>query len=331
MMHLTIFNKYLVLLLIIVISFGCEKEKPTVVISDVILFQEYPSQASITAIVEDDGGKNVTQRGIVINKTGSPTIDNYLDYIIYGDGIGKFSCLINSLEQKTEYYVRAYAINSIGTGYSGEYNFTTYKYDIKNPCEETATVTDYDGHVYKTVRIGDQCWMAENLRSIHYSDGESITGDYSVNHNKDTVYGKLYNWHAVMYDDTIKTLDTIGVQGICPDGWHLPSTYEMQELFRYFGDDAGAYLKEIGTKHWKAPNEGANNMSGFTALPAGYMDNNYDNHAIGEEAVFWTWNGNYYHDYFSTYILRYNSKKVIRDQVSRKSYYALSVRCIKDK
>ena len=110
-----------------------------------------------------------------------------------------------------------------------------------------------DNHRYKTVTIGIQVWMAENLN--YDSEGGSWT--YENNSASATVYGRLYS--------------LITAKVICPDGWHLPDNEEWSIMVNYLGGDsiAGGKMKETGTKHWKSPNVGATNESGFTALPSG--------------------------------------------------------------
>jgi len=148
------------------------------------------------------------------------------------------------------------------------------------------TITDQNGNVYKTVKIGNQWWMAENLKTTKYNDGTSIpvtdptwkkqtiparwyglkTPAYCWYKNDSStygsVYGALYNWYAV---NTGK---------LCPTGWHVPSDAEWTALIDYLGGKsvAGYKLKETGTKHWRRPNTGATNESGFTALPGGARD-----------------------------------------------------------
>jgi uncharacterized protein (TIGR02145 family) len=159
------------------------------------------------------------------------------------------------------------------------------------PPPETITVTDYDGNEYKTVQIGTQLWMAENLKSTHFSDGtpipivsDSAAWDALTNndmayswYNDDSAayaetYGALYTWAAAMKGEPGSSNDPSGVRGICPDGWHLPSKAEWMTLIDFLGGDsiAGGPMKEPGTEHWLAPNVGATNESGFTGLPAGY-------------------------------------------------------------
>ena len=140
-------------------------------------------------------------------------------------------------------------------------------------------VTDIDGNTYSSVLIGNQEWMGENLKTTKYANGSSIPnitsnsswqtltsgawcywGNSSAN-NAD--YGKLYNWYVV--SDS---------QNVCPANWHVPSQAEASTMINYLGGIgvAGGKIKEIGTTHWKTPNMGATNTSGFTALPGGYRD-----------------------------------------------------------
>ena len=118
------------------------------------------------------------------------------------------------------------------------------------------TVTDIDGNVYETVQIGDQLWMAENLKTTHYRNGASIpyvennwgsntAGAYTFFDNLQSnanIYGNLYNGYAV-YDD----------RGICPESWHVPTEDEFVELSSFLGDNAGGKLKEEGLEHWNSP------------------------------------------------------------------------------
>jgi uncharacterized protein (TIGR02145 family) len=208
------------------------------------------------------------------------------------------------------------------------------------------TVTDYDGNTYFTVKIGDQCWMAQNLKVTHYRNGDpipNVTGDTEwSNHstgayceydndpaNVDT-YGRLYNWYAV--DDS---------RNIAPEGWHVPTDAELKQLEMYLGmsqaeadgtgwrgTDEGGKLKEAGTTHWLAPNTGATNESGFTALPGGlrYFDGLFTN--LGNYAYFWS------STEFSGDFAWYRNLDYYGSQVGRYYYfdkhYGFSVRCVRD-
>ena len=159
-------------------------------------------------------------------------------------------------------------------------------------------VTDIDGNVYQTVEIGDQVWMAENLKVTQYRDGTAIptghsnsewdnlydteTGAYAVYDNNESnadTYGYLYNWYAV--NDS---------RNIAPDGWHVPTDDEWQILVDYLGGSsvAGGKMKETGTEHWNSPNTGATNESGFTALPGGYRYSGGNYGYVGYDGYFWS-------------------------------------------
>jgi len=160
--------------------------------------------------------------------------------------------------------------------------------------QTTGTVTDYDSNVYKTVKIGDQWWMAENLKVTHYRNGDPIpnvtdatewnaltTGaycNYDNNSSNAEIYGRLYNWYAVTDSN------------IAPEGWHVPSDAEWETLVNYLGGGsvAGGKLKETGTTHWNSPNEGATNESGFAALPGGYRYVNGYFYYLGDFAHVWS-------------------------------------------
>jgi len=148
------------------------------------------------------------------------------------------------------------------------------------------TVTDVDGNIYNTVEIGTQTWLKEDLKVLHYPDSSEITEVWSYNDDDSlaNIYGRLYTWDAAMNYSTQE-----GAQGICPNGWHIPTDEEWTVLGSYLGGDnvAGGKLKEEGTTHWHSPNTGATNESDFTALPAGeYDDTHYQ--LLHEYNVLWS-------------------------------------------
>ncbi|PLW96399.1 MAG: hypothetical protein C0593_11705 [Marinilabiliales bacterium] len=158
------------------------------------------------------------------------------------------------------------------------------------PCPGIPTVSDFDGNIYHTVLIGEQCWMRENLKVTHYPNGDNIPyvpdqTDWTAlddtntedaycffENNPDNPYGALYSFAAVIADNWER--DNGEGQGVCPDGWHVATNEEWATLVEYLGGEtiAGGKLKEDGTTHWTSPNEGATNESGFTALPGGNID-----------------------------------------------------------
>lgn len=166
------------------------------------------------------------------------------------------------------------------------------------PCPGSPTVTDYDGNIYNTVKIGEQCWMKENLRTKHYSDGTEIpigtsksfdvAYRYCLNNDTNNVskYGYLYNWAAVMHGASSSSSNPSGVQGICPSGWHVPSDAEWTQFANYVGsvpaykceNNSNSIAKALAmTETWNSYGSGqcmmgkylnTNNATGFSALPA---------------------------------------------------------------
>lgn len=187
-------------------------------------------------------------------------------------------------------------------------------------------VTDIDGNIYDAVQIGNQVWMAENLRTTRYADGTTIpfgnTDSYtepyryapglnqSNEENMGNVarYGYLYNWPAVMHGASSSEDNPSGVQGICPDGWHVPSDAEWTELTNYMktqpnymaSGNADRLAKALAaTWGWNSSSETdtpgnnptTNNATGFSALPAGGYKSNYGNQGyyyFGTQANFWS-------------------------------------------
>jgi uncharacterized protein (TIGR02145 family) len=157
------------------------------------------------------------------------------------------------------------------------------------------TMTDQESNTYKTIRIGDQVWMAENLRTTIYSDGTpipNVTDDQKFhflstgafcNYNNDPengkTYGRLYNWHAVGSSHKL-----------APEGWHVPTEKDWEQLAKYLGGEkvAGGKLKETGTTHWNAQNIGATNTFGFNALPGGTRAEDGEFSFLGTTGYWWS-------------------------------------------
>jgi len=218
--------------------------------------------------VTADGGATVTARGVCWNTSSNPTLSN--SYTTDGSGTGSYVSNLTGLTANTLYYVRAYATNSVGTAYGNELTFTT----LASPWQCGDQIT-YSGQVYNTVLIGTQCWMKENLNvgtMISGSQDQTNNGIiekycYENNPANCNEYGGLYQW-----DEMMQYVTTPGVQGICPNGWHVPTDGEWTTLSNYLGGEsvAGGKMKEAGYSHWAYPNTGATNSSGFTGLPSGW-------------------------------------------------------------
>jgi uncharacterized protein (TIGR02145 family) len=200
------------------------------------------------------------------------------------------------------------------------------------------TMTDVrDNQTYATVPIGDQCWMAEDLNIGTMVEGttemtnNSIIEKYCYSNNTANcdVYGGLYQW-----DEMMQYFITPGVQGLCPANWHLPSDSEWTGLTDFLGGEsiAGGSMKttgtiEAGTGLWFAPNTGATNSSGFTALPGGARYYNSEFSYQGILAHYWSsTDAGGFTAWFREMI--YNSATTARYDYSK--VYGFSVRCVKD-
>ena len=283
--------------------------------------------------ITSDGGGTITARGVCWSTSTNPTTAS--TKTTDGTGSGNFISNLTGLTANTTYYVRAYAANSIETGYGSVISFKTSISSgdngiIFNPNLTYSTVTDIDGNVYKTIQIGTQIWMAENLKTTKYRNGDPIsnvtvdaawtaldTGTYCW-YNNDAItykatYGAIYNWYTV--NDS---------RNIAPTGWHVPSHAEWTTLTTYLGGEsvAGGMLTETGTSHWSSPNLNATNSSGFTALPSGSRGNNGSFYDVGGwwSSTEFTWSDAWYRYLGGGYMYKDGTNKGD----------GLSVRCLKD-
>ncbi|MCX6270025.1 MAG: hypothetical protein NTU44_02195 [Bacteroidetes bacterium] len=311
------------------VIFVCKKDSsndsPTVTVPTVtttavnsITQTEAKSGGSITA----DGGATVTARGICWNTSSSPTISN--NKTSNGSGTGDFTGSLTGLTPNTKYYVRAYATNSAGTGYGNEQSFTT------SPLE---TVTDIDGNVYHVIKIGNQKWMVENLKTTHYRNGDpipNVTGSqwntlttgaccaYNDNPSNTATYGLLYNFYAATDS-----------RNIAPTGWHIPTNEELDTITEYLGGwlECGNKMKEAGTAHWMAPNQGATNASGLTALPGG---RNYDTGFEKLHETSYWWSSSQPYGYGFAWMLNYDLSSFMGFGMAGDETWGCSIRLIKD-
>lgn len=257
------------LAIMVLILNGCKKatlpEVTTADISTITL-----NTASSGGEITSDGGEDIIAKGVCWNTTGEPTVAD--SKTIDGKGTATFTSNISGLTKGTAYYIRAYATNGVGTAYGEERIFST-------------KIDDVDGNQYKTIVIGTQLWMAENLKTTKYNDNSQIplvtsntawttltTHAYCWANNNETLYkplyGAFYNWYAV------------GPGKLCPTGWHVPTDDDFKTLevalgmtqaqagaTEWRGSDQGKQMKNL--TGWNTGENGTN-TSGFSALPAGY-------------------------------------------------------------
>jgi len=314
--------------------------KPTVTTSSAQSVQE--TSAIVGGNVSDNGGATVTERGVLYGTSSEP--QNSGTKVVIGSGTGPFSTTLTGLLEGITYYFISYATNIAGTSYGTTKSFTT---------KAVSAVTDYDGNIYQTIVIGSQIWMAENLKVTHYADGtiipyiENDTNwealDYSdkayCNSTDVNTYGRFYTWAGAMNGSTSSDANPSGVQGVCPNGWHLPSDAEWKQLEIYLGlsqaeandtiwrgTDEGDKLKEAGYSHWEYPNTGTNE-SGFSALAGGCRGYKGTFINLGWYAHFWT--ATEFDDSHAWIrVLKYDHKDICRDNARMK--YGFSIRCVKD-
>ena len=200
--------------------------------------------------------------------------------------------------------------------------------------EEMDYITDpRDNEKYKTVKIGNQIWMAENLRTSRFNDGTPVPlvtdgvvwaelttpgycwYDNDVRENIG-IYGGLYNWYTVKSGK------------LCPKGWHVPTDNDWTMLTTFLGEDAaGNKLKETGTTHWNSPVTEANNVTGFSAIPGGSRNENGAFLKIGNFGYFWSSTGDSRTNAWYRLMI-YNTSFVSRGSLNKK--HGFSVRCLKD-
>ena len=299
----------------------------------IVTTTEVTSVTSTTAVaggnVTDAGGGSIIA-GVCWNTAPNPTpsINKTTD----GTAAGTFTSNITGLTDGVTYYYRAYATNSTGTTYGQEYQFIT-------------PVTDIDGNLYKTVKIGTQVWMAENLKVTKFTDNTEIdyvsdntawstqnSSAYCWYNNDENyfkpLYGALYNWYAV------------NSGSLCPDGWHVPTdeefgimelslgiTQAQVDALYWRGTDQGSKLKN--TTGWNSGENGTN-TSGFSALPSGYRYYS-DGSFYGQSSLGYWWSAST--TILDETIVWYRRLDGIENGIYRASTEkraGKSVRCVKD-
>jgi len=324
------------------ISYGNEitffTSKPIVITNDIINPTDSNAICGGNAIT--DGGHSITAKGVCWSTVTNPTINDSIT--LDGDSTGLFVSNLVGLNSNTQYYVRAYATNSMGTSYGPEKYFITHSI-----CGNE--MTDFrDNQTYSTVIIGDQCWMSENINSgtkinLAYvpSDNDTIE-KYCYNNtesNCDT-YGGLYAW-----DEMMQYTDNEGSKGVCPYGWHVPTDEEFKILegtvdsqfgvgdpewddYNGRGFDVGKRLKT--TAGWSS-NTGTD-YYGFSALPGGYSYKGGSFNQLGQTGYWWVStidydNGGYYKETYSRYI---HHDRDFVDRYANQSTNGFSVRCLRN-
>jgi len=306
--------------LVLILGSSCKKESlgiphlVTTIVSDITY-----SSASSGGDIISDGGSVINTRGVCWSTGLTSTISD--NKTTDGSGAGNYSSNITGLSAGTTYYLRAYATNNVGTAYGETISFTTLQ------VQDGLTVSDIDGNIYNTVTIGTQVWMAENLKTTKYRNGDPIpyisgetwhnltAGAYCIyDNNEDNrlTYGHLYNWYAANDD-----------RNICPEGWHLPTMEEWATL-----SETGLEVKESGTSHWMSPNLCKPNASGFNALPGGGC--HWDGSFNGLSEYGWWWTASEEDTERAWDTSMYYQNAGVSGWSNAEKYNGSSIRCIKD-
>lgn len=335
-------------------------EAPTVITSSVTDISSI--SAILSGKVMNDGGVNVTERGFCFGD--HPYIDITGPHFDCGNGIGTFSYELTGLESSTTYYVCAYAINEMGISYGNIISFTPLSFYCG-----TDSVLDHEQNVYHTVKIGSQCWLKENMRCttspstgtyiVHIKDNtyhSAYSGKRAYFPNNDSILamgpaGVLYNWCAAVdtFNTTYGELSAVSTapnvvfnghrQGICPEGWHIPTSDEYDELFVFINTDStnrcnntdGSIAKALASEEgWavsyssctpgNAPN--SNNSSDLSIYPS-----EFNSSGLGTRCNLICANQNGQNNTWGRSIS--NNYATVYGAINAKSY-GLTVRCLRD-
>jgi uncharacterized protein (TIGR02145 family) len=321
---------------------SCKKERKEKEILIIGPFSEI-TYHSAEIRVEALSFEHLLSAGICYGTASNPTYNDLKVKYDSGDFFA-YSLTLDELLSNTTYHIRAFAKKQESEEiiYGSDVKFTTLPIDtikIFNPDLTYGTVSDIDGNTYKTIQIGTQLWMAENLKVTKYRDGSSIQnikdkytwsvdtiGAYCTYDNNlyGATFGYLYNYYTVA-----------DKRNLCPIGWHVPTDSEWTILTTYLGGEifAGSKLKETGMTHWQSPNTDATNETGFTALPGGFLDGFYSYYGfngIGTLGVWWSSTMSSNLTSLTANLYYYDSGFIVGGYQSHLLYDGISVRCVKN-
>jgi uncharacterized protein (TIGR02145 family) len=290
------------------------------------------NSATIQCEVVFEGDESVVKRGVVWDTKDYPTLKKCLGRTNDGEGLGEYESHITGLSKQTLYFVRSYAISKIGTDYGSTLTFTT------SGIINGEGVTDIDGNTYRTVVIGKQEWMAENLRTTTLTDGTKL---FIATNSYDWAYSSYQTPTCCWYEDNqelygksyglIYKFNAVSSTKLCPTGWKVPSLEQWQGFIKDIGQSFGEKLKSVRTEpdnhpRWNYPNE-ATDEFGLTLTPGGARSLNGTSYSVGFMGVWWTSTGDIMGNAFA-YWVSHSSNVLL--PIYYPSGEGFSVRCIKD-
>ncbi len=289
--------------------------------------------SGVTSVISYTGGNGGAHNGQIVTSTGVSGLTATLKAGSFANGSGSLTYSITGTPATSG--TASFALNIGGKTCTVT---RTVAIAPQNPTSGFGSnITDAEGNSYKTVYIGTQQWMGENLKVSKYSDGTTIpnitdntqwqnntTGAWAYYNNdaaNNAKYGKLYNWYAVS-----KT--TNGNKNVCPTSWHVPTDAEWSVLTDYLGGQtvAGGKMKEVGVINWNTPNTDATNTSLFTGLPGGFLGNG-DYVSIGNDGNWWSSTEGKTYGAWTRNLSFYNGGASRDDSIKK---HGFSVRCLRD-
>ncbi|MFZ4465321.1 MAG: FISUMP domain-containing protein [Bacteroidales bacterium] len=341
-----------------------------IILNSCSLTEEISNNAPLCFITNPKNGDERLQQDSILISVEASDKDGLITEVIFSiDSIEVGSCQSPPYQYtwiSTDSISGQHSIQATATDNSNNassHSISIHILDNDSITWETAMVKDVDGNTYKTVKIGDQWWMAENLKTSHYANGTEIpliTGSeswasleytdkafcyYDDSASNAQIYGALYNWAAAMNGAGSSELIPSQVQGACPTGWHLPSDGEWMELEM----NLGMSYEEVWLVGWRGTNEGTKmkettgwfengngtNSCGFAALPAGIRDDKGIFSDAGKIVHYWSTT-----EYFNFTTLAFNRKLSYKQSgigffhashlYGYPKNFGFSVRCLKD-
>ena len=299
-----------------------------------------PVSVSISASVNPvSTGSSVTFTAVPVNGGSSPAYQWKVNGVNVGTNTPTYS-YVPANNDSIKCVMISDLVCKIGSPATS--NLVVMSINVMNiPCPGLPTVT-YAGKTYNTVKIGNQCWLKENLNIGTRIDGvqeqtnNGTIEKYCYNNLESNcdIYGGLYQWNEMM-----QYLNTAGVKGLCPTGWHLPTDNDWCQMETFLdatvdclttdfrGTDAGGKMKETGIVHWASPNFGATNVSGFTSMGGGGTNSNGDFYDISIGTCFWTTSESSIENAWDRY-LNYEISQIGRNNFPKT--LGCASRCLKD-